>query len=263
MPKLHPVARNRHGKQRWLRVKSYGFAARDAVVAVVAHELRRAVLTMPTGFVKTKAGYLPVVVQGLLPGRNLLVGADGRWLGSYIPAAYRAFPFQLAKTNDERLALCVDEDSGQITDDATQGEPFFAEDGKLSQPLAEVLDFLQQVYAAREETVRACAALDEHKLLRPWNIELEADEGAPRKVQGLFCIDEEALAALPAAALAAARDAGALKVAYLQLLSMQHLPMLARLAQTQAAGAVPVTPAGDLDLEFLNRGETISFGKPN
>lgn len=263
MPKLHPVTRSRHGTQRWLRVTRYGFAAKDAVVPLVAHELKRAVLTMPTGFVKTKVGYVPVVVQGLLPGCNLLVGADGRWLGAYIPAAYRAFPFQLAKTEDGRLALCVDEDSGQITDDATQGEPFFAEDGQLSQPLAEVLDFLQQVHAARDGTARACAALDEHKLLRPWNIQLEGAEGEPRSVQGLFCIDEEALAALPAAALAAARDAGALRVAYLQLLSTQHLPMLSRLAQGQAAGGLPVTPAGDLDLEFMNRGETISFGKPN
>ena len=265
MPKLRPVTRTEHGTRRWLRVTSYGFAARDAVVPLVSHELKRAVLTMPTGFVKPKVGYVPVAVQGLLPGRNLLVAADGRWLGAYVPAAYRAFPFQLAKTEDGRLALCVDEDSGQITDDATQGEPFFAQDGQLSQPLAEVLDFLQQVYAAREETVRACAALDEHKLLRPWNIQLEAAEGTPCKVQGLFCIDEEALAALPAAALAAARDAGALRVAYLQLLSMQHLPTLGRLAQAQAqaASALPVTPAGDLDLEFMGRGETISFGKPN
>lgn len=260
MPTLHPVTRSRHGKQRWLRVTSYGFAAKDAVVPLVAHELKRAVLTMPTGFVKTKVGSVPVAVQGLLPRSNLLVAADGRWLGGYIPAVYRGFPFRLVKTKEGRLALCMDEDSGQITDDPTQGEPFFAEDGQLSKPLAEVMEFLNQVHAAREETVRACAALEEHKLLRPWNIQQEAAEGKPREVRGLFCVDEEALNALPAAALAAARDAGALRVAYLQLLSMQHLSMLSRLAQAQAAGGLPVTAAGDLDLEFMNRGETISFG---
>jgi len=206
-------------------------------------------------------------VQGLAPGRNLFVAGDGRWMGGYVPAVYRSYPFQFARTEDGRGVLCMDESSGLLTQDTSQGEPFFDDDGKLAKPVAEIMEFLSQLRAAQAETERACASLKEHALLRPWQIQLKAGAGEPRKVQGLFHVDEAALNALPATGLAALRDAGALKLAYAQLLSMQHLPMLGKLAQatgqsqSQAAG-LRVTPEGDLDLEFLNKGGTISFGTP-
>jgi hypothetical protein len=264
MSELRPVTRTRHGNQRWLRVAGYPFAAKDAAAPLVSHEMQRAVLALPTGFVQQEGGFALVAVQGFVPGRNLFVAADGRWLGGYIPAVYRSYPFQFAKTEDGRGVLCVDEGSGLLTQDTSQGEPFFDDEGKLAKPVGEIMEFLSQLRAARFETERACAALKEHNLLRPWQIQLKSDAGEPRKVQGLFRVDEAALNALPATGLTALRDAGALKLAYAQLLSMQHLPMLAKLAQGQAQSAAAqglrVTPDGDLDLEFLNKGGTISFG---
>jgi len=264
MSELHPVTRGRHGNQRWLRNAGYPFASKDAAAPLVSHEMQRAVLSLPTGFVQQEGSYVLVAVQGFVPGRNLLLAADDRWLGGYIPAAYRGYPFQLVKTDDDRWALCVDESSGLISQDTSQGEPFFADDGQLAKPVAEILEFLSQLRAAKAETVRACAALQEHNLLRPWQIQLKGAAGEPRKVQGLFCIDEAALNALPATALAALREGGALKLAYAQLLSMQNLPILAKLAQGQGQGqashGLRISPDGDLDLEFLNKAGNISFG---
>ena len=264
MSEFRPVTRDRHGKHRCLRISSYAFASRDAAAPLVSHEMQRAVLFLPTAFVQQEGRCVLVAVQGLTPGRNLLVTADGQWAGGYVPATYRAYPFRLANTDDGRRILCVDEGSGLLTQDASQGEPLFAEDGQLAKPVTEIMEFLSQIHAAQAETARACTALKEHDLLRPWQIELKGGTGDPRKVQGLFCVNEKALNALPAAALTALRDAGALKLAYTQLLSMQHLPMLGKLAQGQAQSAAAqglrVTPDGDLDLEFLNKGGTISFG---
>ena len=57
-------------------------------------------------------------------------------------------------------------------------------------------------------------------------------------------------------------------MAYMQLLSMQHLDKLAELAkaheqheqaQAQTAAALPVNSKGELDLEFLNQTDTLSF----
>jgi len=268
MSEMRPVTRDRHGSQRCLRFTNYDFARQDAVAPLVSHEMRRAVIFLPTAFVQRQERYVLVAVQGLASRRNLLVSADGHWLGGYIPAAYRAYPFALADMEDGRRVLCVNESSGLLTQDTSQGEPFFDDDGTLAKPVAEIMEFLSQLRAAQAETERACAALKEHALLRPWQIQLKAGAGEPRKVQGLFCIDEAALNALPATGLAALRDAGALKMAYAQLLSMQHLPMLGKLAQgtgqsqPQAAQGLRVTPEGDLDLEFLNKGGTISFGTP-
>lgn len=263
MSDLQPVTYSRHGDQHWLRVTGYAFAARDTAAPLVAHEMHRAVLSLATAFARQEERFVLVAVQGLASGHNLLVAGDGRWLGGYVPAVYRSYPFRLARTEDGNNVLCVDEGSGLVVGDTSRGEAFFSADGEVAQPLAEVMEFLSQLRAAHDETERACKSLQEHDLLRPWQIQLKASAGRPRKLQGLFRIDEAALNALPAAALAALRDAGALKLAYGQLLSMQHLPMLARLAQegrSATTPGLPLTPEGDLDLDFMNRGGTISFG---
>lgn len=227
---------------------------------LVAQELPKAVMHLPVGFVRAGEEIVPVAVLGVQPGRNLFVAADGRWLGGYVPAAYRGYPFVLANADDGRQVLCVDEASGLLNE--TAGEAFFAGDGSPSQSLAAVLNFLTQVASNRQATQRMCALLQTHGVVQPWPIKVQA-EGGEQSVVGLFRIDEMALNALSPEGLAALRDAGALSLAYCQLLSMHHLTQLGRLAQVHAhlaQKAAAQKPAAELDLEFLNQSGTISFG---
>ena len=87
--------------------------------------------------------------------------------------------------------------------------------------------------------------------------------GNPRLIAGLYRVDEAVLNTLTGDALVELRDIGALQAAYCQLLSMQHLPRLGELVQTQAKAGMPSTPSGELDLEFLNQGGTIKFDHLN
>ncbi len=224
-------------------------------------------MTLPLGFLATGGEIVPVALLGLKPGKNLFVAADGRWLGGYVPAAYRSYPFALASTEDGQQVLCIDEGSGLLSDDA--GEVLFTEDKRPAAAVAEVLDFLTQVAANRQVTRRICALLKEHGVVQPWPLRLRTAEGE-QSVAGLLRIDEGALNALPAETFVALRNAGALALAYCQLLSMQHLARLGPLAQAQAqaqaqahqhaAQQASAPPAAELDLEFLNQGGTISFG---
>lgn len=260
MPNLQVVSVSRHAQQRWKRYTNYAFAAGDALCPLVAQELPKVLMSLPIGFIKVGDGFLPAAMMGLQPGKNLLVAPDGRWLTGYIPAAYRGYPFSLAKTAEGQRVLCIDEDSGLLSE--SEGEPFFDAEGKPVQAISEVLSFLSQVQTNREATERACALLQAHGLIRSWPIKLRGDTGE-QELTGLYCIDESALKALPAEALAALRDADALSLAYCQLLSMQHITQLGPLADAHARaaqkGAAQAANA-ELDLEFLNRSETISFG---
>src|SRR5690606_17260428 len=145
MAQLTVISREQHAGKRWKRYNSYSFAASDTVAPLVMQELPRACLTLPIGFVKTPNGCQVVAVQGLQPGRSLCIGADGRWLASYVPAAYRGYPFALANTEDGRRVLCIREDSGLVSE--TEGEPFFDDEGQPAKPVQEVLGFLEQVSA--------------------------------------------------------------------------------------------------------------------
>ncbi len=260
MSELQAISREHHAAKRWQRYTSYSFASGDAVAQLVAQELPKAAMVLPVGFVATDEGYMPVAVQGLQPGKNLLVSDDGRWLAAYIPAAYRAYPFVLANTEDGQQVLCMRGETGLLSE--TEGEAFFAEDGEPAQAVKDVLNFLTQVAANRQTTQRICATLEKHQLIQPWPIQLHTDAGE-QNIEGLHRIDEAALNQLPADAFEELRQAGAMPIIYCQLLSMQHLQKLGHLAQEQAAAQqiqLPQTPDGELDLEFLNDSGTISFG---
>lgn len=263
MPSYLPVTRERHAALRWRRYANFTFAAADTVAALVAAELPRAAMSLPIAFAEQGGAYLPVAVLGLQSGNNAFVAADWRWVGQYVPAVFRAYPFRLAQTDDGQRVLCVDEDSGLIGN-WPAGEAFFGENGDPAPALRDILAFLTTLEQNRTITLAACEALHVHALIQPWPITIKTENGE-RQIGGLYRIDEAALNALPADALFEIKAAGALSIAYCQLLSMQHLPLLGQLvdAQNQASARTlalrQLAPNGELELEFFNKGGTIDF----
>lgn len=259
MPTFHAIAQSTHADKRWKRYTNYAFASKEALAPLVAQELPRAVLHLPIAFVRQNDQFAPVAVLGIQPGQNLFVAPDGRWLGGYTPAAYRAHPFALANLADGQQVLAFDADSGLLTE--ADGEAFYDNDGRPAQAVQDILTFLTQVQADRVQTLRVCQMLAEHQLIQPWPITVQTEAGE-RQVDGLYRIDEAALNALPAESLKALQQAGALPMVYCQLLSMQHLPLLGQLAQAHRKAAQPLSaaPDGELDLSFLSNNGTLSFG---
>lgn len=259
MSNIHVVSRDRHAKKYWQRYRSYAHAALDPVAPLVLRELSRACTAMPIGFIELKGELLPVAIQGMEPGKNLFLDPDRGWLADYIPAAYRSHPFVLGTTSDGDPVLCVMEDSGLLSE--MDGEPFFDDDGQFAPRLREVFDFMIEISHQRSATRRICAELKKHELIQPWPIKRLTDAGA-QFIRGLYRIDRAAVHALPAQAFQDLRLAGALPVIYCHLISLQHMPRLASLALAQEGGAdaSQLVSEGELDIEFLNHGGTVSFG---
>lgn len=255
MNTITPVSRSRHSNKRWQRFSSYSFAAGDAVAPITVDEVARACSVMPVGFIQQDDGsYRLVAVQGVKAGQNLWVGPDGRWCGGYVPAIYRAYPFTLAGTEDNRKVLCIRE-SDQTTSE-TLGVPFFNEDGTLAKAVQDILEFLKLIEAGTQRTLAICALLQAKSLIRPWPITLKTGE-QEQKIQGLYCIDEAALDTLSPEAFQVLHKAGALAVVYCQMLSMQHLRLFAtRIEGQRNASAAENTE--DLNLEFM-RDDTLRF----
>lgn len=263
MPNYQVVTRKSHGAKRWLRYSGYAFAMRDAVMPLALAELAKATLSLPIGFIAQGDGFVPAAVMSLQPEKNLFVGADGRWIHGYIPAAVRGYPFRLARATDGRQVLCIDEDSGIITG-GPDGEAFFDDEGNPVQALRDILDFLEQTEQSRQVAAHACAILNKHQLIQHWPISYQTENGG-RKIDGLFRVDETVLNQLAADALYEVRNAGGLQIAYCQLLSMQHLPALGELtaahakAAAQAAAAQIAKGSGELNLELFKKNDSISF----
>lgn len=216
----------------WRRYDTYAFAAANAVVPLVAAEFPKALMAFPLAFVSENEAFTPVAVLALEPQRNLFVAPDGRWLGGYVPSAFRAHPFRLIPSETGELVLCIDEDSGLLAD-GNAGERFFDEAGEVAEPTKQVVDFLSTVETNRQVTNNACAALVRAGVIKPWDITLKTEAG-DRKIGGLHQIDESALNAISAEAFETLRQAGSLPLAYCQMLSMQHLAGLGKLAEAHA-----------------------------
>jgi hypothetical protein len=224
MPRYELITKSGFAAQGWRRYDSYAFAATDAVAPLVVQELVIASKSLPIAFIRQNDTYVPHAVQGLEPGRNLFV-VNGKWIAPYTPAAYRGYPFALAKGEDDQLHLCVDMDSGLVGEGDGFDQQFFDDAGEAAQPVKDALNFLQQIHRNRAVTQRVCAALAAEDLFQPWPLKVQGPEGE-RTIDGLFRIDEARLNSLDPDALARVQKAGGLPVAYCQLLSMANVQTL-------------------------------------
>jgi len=261
-----PISFSAFGSKRFKRYDAYAFASKDTIAPLVLRELPRASLSLPIALTKVQEAFVPVAVMGLGGEQNLFVAPDGRWVGRYVPAVYRAYPFMLANGPENRQILCFDESSGLLS--ASEGEPFFTDDQKPTEAVNSILNFLTALSANRQATRSVCALLAEHELIEPWHIKLQGDDQATEKpagvnLKGLYRVNEVAFNQLEEKPLHALHQGGALPLIYCQMLSMQHLPMLGELTKAyraaQQQAALPKNDAGDMDLSFLADDTTISF----
>lgn len=257
-----PISQSVFGTKYFKRFDSYAFTRENVVVPLVLRELVRASLAMPFGFIKTQEDFLPVAILGLENKQNYFVDSEGRWLGRYVPAAFRGHPFSLANDPENKKILCFDVESGLLTDEG--GEPFFDVSGKPSDAIKDILNFLTQVELNQQATRQMCGLLARHGLFEPWQIKMDAGSDNPAfSIEGVLKINEGAFNRLGEKEVYALHQGGALAVIYCQLLSVQHLSTLGKLAQARAAvkrdASLPKTDAGDLDLSFLADDTTLSF----
>ncbi len=236
MTDIVPVTREAHGHSYWARPADYAFAAGFGVVPIWGFEIGRAAGQMPLAFVRAKAGVQLVGLLGLRQDENLFVGADGKWLGRYVPATFRAYPFRLA-SGPKGDVLAFDASSGLLD----QGdERFFTDEGELSPSVKSIMEVLQLVRTSMAPTRAACAAFDEAGLLQPWG------EVGPQGQNALLRIDERKLHTLDETLFLGLRKHGGLGIAYAQSLSMFRIETLKVLEQLRESGSPPADGGTDI-----------------
>lgn len=231
---IHPITRDRHSTKKWLPSQNFAFAADRHFVPVTNAEVGHAARALPLAFVQTGESFVLVAVLGLTPNRNLLVGPNGRWLGLYTPAFLRSYPFRLSRTNEDKVVLCIDENSGLVRDTAIgdEGNAFFDDAGGVAPDTQRMMQFLTALQQAEQSTAVGVRAIQDAGLLEAWPLTLGSGENA-QTVAGLFRINEARLNELEAEPLLALRKAGALAIAYAQLISAGNIQVLGSIMAAQ------------------------------
>lgn len=228
----------------------WAFARERAFVGVVAAELAEAIRTMPVAF-RVQGEQIGLV--GLLGfgQNNLFVDAKGQWVGQYIPAVLRAWPFALVR-KDEQQVVVIDTDSDRF--DEAEGERLFLDSGEPGERLQKIIEFLRVMGQQEAVTQRAVASIQQFNLLEPWEPVVRKGDGQPLKLQGLHQINQKALNDLGDEQFLTLRKEGGLPLIYAHALSLRSMSVLEQLArqQAQAAPVASVLPAAlDLTDDYL------------
>lgn len=252
MPQITALTPEQFGNKAWIRT-GFAFARQSHLVPVVIMELARLVPTMPLVFVTQAGGGFQLMgMTAAQPGSNLFVAPEGQWLGDYIPAVLRNYPFRLVKPagRDDHI-LCIDADSGRVVE-PPQGEAFFNPDGTLAPAIRDILAQLTEIERSRMVTQAAVDALHAAGLIQPWKLTLKEGDRS-LNVEGLFRVDEAAFNSLPDEAFLRLRHSGAQYLAFAQLLSLNQLSQFAKLVQVQQqlrAKSAPAAAEQPLDQAF-------------
>jgi hypothetical protein len=223
------LSKTSHATQHYWSRDGYHFASDQQVVPVILAELGKLLPHYALGFVKENDAYMPVAITGLGEG-NLYVAPNGKWLGSYVPAALRGYPFHLAQQQAQTV-LCVAQE--HLTDDDA-GRPLFGDDGSPAQTVADTLEFLTQCEQSRQVTNACVQKLMKAGVIEEWPLQIKRGEGQdPLQVNGLHRISEQALNNLDAETLHGLRG-GPLSLAYAQMLSSHQLGELTKRAEMLA-----------------------------
>lgn len=255
MPNFVPLNQNDHQAAGFEKISSYSFASGDVFAPVVVSEIAKLIPRMPLAFYKSEemTAYQLVGLQGLLPGQNLFLNPTGQWLGGYIPACYRAYPFRLFPVDGKtEMLLCVDEDSPFFHKQAEADDlPIYTAEGKPADIILQVRDFLAMVGRDIQKTQEIVNLLAEYELLTPWHIRLDGLSETQEPLQGLHHINEAALRSLTPEKIQVLNLRGALPLAYGQLFSEHRIDDLYTLLSYRAKAAQNATAAEEVDLDQL------------
>lgn len=169
-----------------------------------------------------------VALFGFCPGENLF-WQQGQFQGLYQPLQLRRQPFFLGYEGEHPL-LCLDLNHPALLPNGHQdGELLVEADGRDGPYLQSVKACLGELMRGEQQQQQLMPLLAEFDLIQPLSLEITFADQHSVKLQGLYSIDQQKLAALPAQALWRFHQQGALAAIYTQLASMAQLyPLIER-----------------------------------
>lgn len=201
--------------------QGYRFAAAAQTVLLASVEFFDAGRQFPIIFSALPDGrILPLALLGLEQDENLFVDTAGNWLGQYIPAYIRRYPFITSDGADGALTICFDEAFDGFNREG--GAPLF-DDGRPAPKLQEIQAFLSDYLQQLQRTEQFGAMLAQSGLLTQINAQANLNDGRAYTLNGMLVVDEQKLAQLPDTDIVKLFRSGQLALIQAHLLSLRNL----------------------------------------
>ena len=230
----NPIALNQaaHKSLRVSKLNNFKFAKDLNSVLISGHEFRESAKHFPIVFVrdKNKDEIMPLAILGLRQKGNLFVNDEGMWQeGAYIPNFFKRYPFILADSPGEEGTYAVSIDSDYEGFDSEDGLALFDDEGKTTQELDNIVEFLkgyQTNFFITEEFIKK---LDGLGLFKEFSADITMPAGEKLSFAGLLMIDEKALLELEDEKALELYRRGFLAWVYAHLYSLTNFRHLAKL----------------------------------
>ncbi len=240
-------AQHRNLKLR-LPITDWSIASSLNALFVAAAEFGDVCREFPIVFVKAGKeadgtdAIAPIAVFGLTQNENLYL-SGGRWRANYMPAVLRAYPFCIARIDDDRFAICVDTAWGGTS--VLEGEPLFTEDGKQAELLQQMTKHLENLEGEIQRTRMVGKKLLELGVLRDMRFDATLPDGRQHTVDGFLTVDDEKMTALPDNVVGELHRTGVLGLIHLHWVSLGNMRRLVdwHVERTAAAPAAAAPAA--------------------
>lgn len=233
-----PISSDTHRDVSVKVIENFAFARSLNSVPLLAAEFIAAAQDYAIVFASGSDAIFPAVLLGFEDGANLCVDASGAWVGGYVPAFLRRYPFVFAEDvggESGKFTLCIDEDYAGLNREG-RGERLFDSEGNRTQYLQTMLAFVSQFQAQFNRTRTFGERLKRLGLLEDAQARFTTAEGRTGTLGGFQTIVRDRLKAIPEAELKDMFTTDELELCFVHLHSLQNINRLGSKAPTRAAG---------------------------
>lgn len=198
---------------------------------VTPHEFRRAQSEFPIVFRRNQqdSSFAALALFGFENGENLFLNGNS-WEARYRPLSLAIQPFLIGRHPD------ASEGEGQVHIDmehprvsrSGEGTRLFDEDGGTTPYLEQIAGMLGELHTGYQAQGDFFAALERHRLLEPFTLDVPLSDGSKHSLVGFHTIDENRLRSLDGDALGELHAADHLMPVFMAMASLSHFSELVR-----------------------------------
>jgi hypothetical protein len=238
-----PLSAGRHSDCSVEIGGTFEFSGKINSVPLMAVEFPHAAAEYPIVFAGNETSLMPAVILGVRGNENLFLNKESAWDARYIPAFVRRYPFVFSTSADaQRLTLCIDEEFAGLNREG-RGQRLFADDGRPTGYVENVLKFLQEFQTQFLRTQAFCKKVRELDLLEPMQAQVDLASGERFSLGGFMAVSRQKLKAVPGEQLAKVAQTDELELLYLHLHSMRNFTSLRDRLAAMEGGMTQGAPA--------------------
>lgn len=239
---IETVDKNRHANLRVKVDPNYEHAKLSNLAGISVTELGACASNYPVVFIQNPEtkNYRLMVLMGLTPGENVYYSNEG-WDSTFVPLNVQVYPFLIGFDDRNeasgQFATCIDRRSPLVG--TTDGIALFKSDGEETDFLKAQYGLLNDIFESEKVFSEFGERLQELDLLTPLELILHPEGGEPRRITGMFTIDQRKMKQLTSEQVLEMHKSELLPFCYLVMSSVFQCHRLIQLRNRKTSEKVP------------------------